>query len=418
MNRSDTQKLAEALVEASAAITSTLNCDETIEHILVQIGKVVPHDTANVMLIDGDTARVYRGQGYEQFGTVSQLGEIRFEWATVPGLLQIVEEKRPLTIPDVSKYDQWVVSLPAHQWIQSYVGVPMLIHDEVIGFLNVMSATVNFFGEKDAERLLALANYAASAIHNAQLYQQVQDELERRKQVEAELRVYQADLEQLVEKRTKALWAENLQRQHLETKQAVEDERQRIAREVHDGVLQSLLGLRLRLLYIMQMEATATAETEFTELIDEILHVAKEMRGLISGLHTRELASGLPAALIDLAVQLQKAYTMKVHTDIFYEPGTLSPEQEHHILRIAQEAMANACSHGGASDIWLRVDDGGENGRFALNIKDNGIGFAVNAASRTGWGITNMRQRARLISGNFRLISEVGKGARVRVIIA
>jgi len=131
---SQTEKLAEALVAASSALTSTLEYDEVINRIFVQIGKVVPHDTANVMLIEGEMARVHRGQGYERFGTVSQLGEIVFEWMTVPGLLQIVAEKRPLTIPDVSQYDQWVVSLPAHKWIQSYIGVPLLIHDEVIGF--------------------------------------------------------------------------------------------------------------------------------------------------------------------------------------------------------------------------------------------------------------------------------------------
>ncbi len=416
--KTDTQKLAEALVEASAAITSTLDHAEIIDRILAQIGNVVPHDTANVMLIEGETAQVYRGQGYEQFGTVSQLDNILFEWATVPGLLQIVEEKRPLIIPDISQYDGWVVSLPAHQWIQSYVGVPMLIHDEVIGFLNVMSATVNFFQEDDADRLLALANYAASAIHNAQLYRQAQEELERRKEVEAELRAYQSDLETLVEKRTKELWAENLQRQHLETRQAVEDERQRIAREVHDGVLQSLLGLRLRLLYIMQMEENSVAETEFTELIDEIMRVAAEMRGLLKGLHTNELSSGLSSALFQLAEQMQKVYRVQVHTDILYESRTLTDVQEHHILRIAQEAMTNACNHSQASDVWLRVEEGGENGRFTLTIKDNGTGFAVNTAASEGWGIKNMRQRTRLVGGNFRLKSEVGRSAQVRVIIA
>jgi len=414
---SQTEKLAEALVAASSALTSTLEYDEVINRIFVQIGKVVPHDTANVMLIEGEMARVHRGQGYERFGTVSQLGEIVFEWMTVPGLLQIVAEKRPLTIPDVSQYDQWVVSLPAHKWIQSYIGVPLLIHDEVIGFLNVMSATANFFQERDAERLLALAHYAASAIHNAQLYRQAQEELERRKQVEAELLVYQSDLEQLVEKRTNALQAECLQRQHLETKQAVEEERQRIAREVHDGALQSLLGVRLRLLHIMQMETTNAAETEFTELIDEVLHIARMMRSLISQLHTQELSSGLPAALLNLVMQLQKTYAVKVHTDIFYMPNTLTVAQEHHLIRIAREAMTNACNHGQASDIWLQVDDREENGRFAMHIKDNGIGFAANAAAREGWGIKNMRQRTRLIGGNFQLKSEVGKGAWVRVII-
>jgi len=265
--------------------------------------------------------------------------------------------------------------------------------------------------------LLALAHYAASAIHNAQLYRQAQEELERRKQVEAELLVYQSDLEQLVEKRTNALQAECLQRQHLETKQAVEEERQRIAREVHDGALQSLLGVRLRLLHIMQMETTNAAETEFTELIDEVLHIARMMRSLISQLHTQELSSGLPAALLNLVMQLQKTYAVKVHTDIFYMPNTLTVAQEHHLIRIAREAMTNACNHGQASDIWLQVDDREENGRFAMHIKDNGIGFAANAAAREGWGIKNMRQRTRLIGGNFQLKSEVGKGAWVRVII-
>ncbi len=416
----DTQKLAEALVEASSALTSTLNRAEVIDRILAQIGNVVPHDTANVMLIDGDMARVYRGQGYAKFGTVSQLDDIVFEWAMVPGLLQIVEEKRPLIIPDISQYDQWVISLPAHEWIQSYIGVPMLVQDKVIGFLNVMSATADFFQESDAERLSALAVHAASAIHNAQLYQQAQKEISRRELAELVLLKYQTKLETLVKERTEALWQESFQRQQLELENAVQEERRRIGNEVHDGILQSLLGLRLRLLYMMSIEPelSESVKTEIDELVEVILHLAGEMRQLIKGLHTEELSAGLPTALREVMLQVRKIYPVHIESDLSYEAGLLTAEQEHHILRLAQEALMNACVHGQPKTVWLSMGDGEGNGRFSISIKDNGIGFTVNASSRVGLGIRSMRWRARMAGGRMRLKSEIGKGTRVRVVIA
>lgn len=209
-----TSIMADALAEASLALTSTLNPNEVVDRILAQVIKVAPHDAVNVMLINDSIAKVYQGRGYERFGTAHRLEEIAFPWQQTPGLLQMWQEKRPLIITHVAQYEQWIVSIPEHVWIQSYIGVPLILHGEVIGFLNVMSVIPGFFQAADAERLLAFANHAVIAIHNARLYSQLQQELTRRQQVEAELYTYQTHLQNLVAERTQALQTQN---QELQT---------------------------------------------------------------------------------------------------------------------------------------------------------------------------------------------------------
>lgn len=198
--------LAEALRQASAALSSTLNYDEVLDRILEQISQVIPQAAANIMLIEDtreeETVRVLRGYGYEQFGTKAIPTSTTFSVADVAGLRKMRQTAQPLVIPYVERDKDWVYSRPEHTWIKSYAGVPIRIRDRVVGFLNVNSAVPGFFDQAAAEHLQAFANHAAIAIENARLYDQAQRELGERVRAEEELRKHRDHLEELVKERT------------------------------------------------------------------------------------------------------------------------------------------------------------------------------------------------------------------------
>ncbi|HZY42693.1 MAG TPA: GAF domain-containing protein, partial [Anaerolineae bacterium] len=168
--------LAEALRDTAAALNSTLNVDEVLDRVLGNIERVVPHDIANIMLINDEdgqaVARVARCHGYDRIspeldGAIRQL---RFPVMAVANLRQMLETGQPFIIGDTRTYPDWLDS-PATHWQRSYVGAPIHLRDSVIGFIQLDSREVNFFTPTAAERLQTFANQTAVAIENARLFQ-------------------------------------------------------------------------------------------------------------------------------------------------------------------------------------------------------------------------------------------------------
>ena len=168
------RELAEALEEAAATISSTLDPDQVLDLILEQVSRVVPNDAANIMLIEGDQAHVVRWRGYERFGAEEFVSTVVFRVPEVLNLQQMMARREPMVIPDTATYPDWV-RVPVQEWLRSYAAAPIVVRGEVIGFLNVDSATPGFFTQAHAEALRAFADHAAAAIENARLYEAEQE---------------------------------------------------------------------------------------------------------------------------------------------------------------------------------------------------------------------------------------------------
>ncbi|MFQ5614038.1 MAG: histidine kinase N-terminal 7TM domain-containing protein, partial [Anaerolineae bacterium] len=179
----DQRVLAEALRDTALALNSTLDFDEVLERILTNVGRVVPHDAANVMLIDQGLAYIVRHRGYVERGLAEYAQSLRLSTVDAPNLRYMIDNVQPLVIPDVRSYEGWI-RLPEMSWQRSYLGAPIALEGEVIGFLNLDSTTPGTFTADHAERLQAFAAQAGVAIGNARLY----DEL-RRRATELELQV-------------------------------------------------------------------------------------------------------------------------------------------------------------------------------------------------------------------------------------
>ncbi|WP_022890395.1 sensor histidine kinase [Agromyces italicus] len=192
------------------------------------------------------------------------------------------------------------------------------------------------------------------------------------------------------------------------------DERQRLAREIHDTIAQGLAGIVTQL---QAAERPEIPEHERRRHLDAATRLARESlaeaRRSVHALGPEQLESArLPDAIAEVADAWGERHGVRVG---FTATGTvrpLHPEVEVTLLRIAQEALANAGKHAGASRVGLTLsymDD-----TVALDVRDDGAGFdAARATASGGFGLTSMRQRANRLSGTLEVESEPGGGTAI-----
>jgi len=176
------RELAEALRDTAAAIIGSIDLDDVLDRVLDNVGRVVPHDAANILLAEAGVARLARWRGYDRAAN-DQLRARRFSVADTLPLRQMAESHQPLAIPQISSYAGWV-TLPGSRAVQSFIGAPIRFKRKLLGFINLESSTAGFFTTEYADRLQVFANQAASALENARLYQMEQEEYQRLQQTQ------------------------------------------------------------------------------------------------------------------------------------------------------------------------------------------------------------------------------------------
>jgi two-component system, NarL family, sensor histidine kinase UhpB len=196
--------------------------------------------------------------------------------------------------------------------------------------------------------------------------------------------------------------------------QAQEQERARVARDLHDEVNQSLTGLLLRLEAAReQAPPQLEAELEQTKALAnqamrELLSLARQLR---------------PTALDDLgfaaaiAGQVEQLARGEIEAELAVEGdfSGLGDDAQLVVYRVAQEALSNAARHSGAGRVEVRLRRG-EAGDVELDVADDGRGFAFEESER-GLGIAGMRERALLVGGELRIESRPGRGTTVRLTV-
>jgi len=163
--------LAEALRDIASALNSTLDFNTVLDRILENIGRVVPSLAASIMLIEDDMARPIRHRGFSERGLGDWMDSLRLDCRAIPNLRRILETGLPDLIPDTHNCPEWIV-FPQTAWIRSYLAAPIKTDHKIIGLLSLDHDQPNFFQQQDAERLVAFANQAASAIENARRYEE------------------------------------------------------------------------------------------------------------------------------------------------------------------------------------------------------------------------------------------------------
>lgn len=212
---------------------------------------------------------------------------------------------------------------------------------------------------------------------------------------------------------------DNLRIQIRETLMAQEEERKRIARELHDDVAQSILLLSRRLDILMSKNAPKLPKASISEL-EQLQNLTADIYKSLQR-YARDLRPsildqmGLGAALHWLAEELSKELGIKA-TVKAEALSSLPSETELAMFRIAQEALNNVRKHAQASEVNITVESNSSS--VKMSIKDNGKGFSLSRLTgdlvREGkLGVLGMEERARLIGGNFQITSAPGKGTTV-----
>jgi signal transduction histidine kinase len=273
------------------------------------------------------------------------------------------------------------------------IHVPMLCVGELIGVLvvNEYKSTPRQFTREDTRLLELFATHAASAIHNATLFEQVRASRERLQNLSASLL------------------------------RAQEIERRGIARELHDEIGQALTSIQLNLQSIEPLVLDPAASTLLSDNMSTVEHVLHQVRDLSLNLRPSVLDDfGLVPALNWLVKRQPQGAGLSIELRADEIDPRPAADIETVCFRVAQEALTNTYRHAKASQI--RIELAVREKEMQLTIEDDGIGFDVSKAlkhstSGSSMGLLGMYERVELVGGRIRITSAPGQGTRIRVVV-
>jgi signal transduction histidine kinase/ligand-binding sensor domain-containing protein len=198
-------------------------------------------------------------------------------------------------------------------------------------------------------------------------------------------------------------------------------ERTRVAREIHDTLLQSLLGVMFRLDDVSNVVDISpdSAKEQLLRLRRQVEFYVREARYSIRDLRSPILQSrGLATALREVGKRLTEERSLAFRLDVSGTPRADLQRIDEHLLRVGQEAITNAVRHGHAAAVGVELDYRADS--VALRIRDDGKGFdtsIVSIGDGVHWGVRTMRERAEQIGGTLRIDSAEGRGTTVDVVV-
>ncbi|MHB8523004.1 MAG: PAS domain-containing sensor histidine kinase [Limisphaerales bacterium] len=193
------------------------------------------------------------------------------------------------------------------------------------------------------------------------------------------------------------------------------EEQERIARDLHDGVIQSVYAVGLGLEDCRQLipRDPVQAEGRLAKCLKDLNALIRELRSFIGGLEPEALKGReLEAALKSLMLTMGETHSLGFALQV--DPAAadrLNPKQATHLLHIAREAMSNSLRHAQAQTTIVSLRT--QNGCTRLEIRDDGIGFDMNNVSQCGHGLRNITARARELQAHLEIIAQPGQGTRV-----
>lgn len=363
----------DALSDAVLAIAAERSVESILQRLVEAARELVEAEYAALGVPDGQG-------GFAEFLTAGMSGELVESLGPLPrthGLLgAMLEAPEPYRIDDIQRDPRFRGWWPSpHPDMRSFLGVPIVARGAIVGaFYLTDKLGAAEFSSGDQELIETFAAHAAVAIQNARLY-------ERSRELN------------------------------------IVEERNRLARELHDSVTQRLFALRLTgeaAAGLLERDPAA-AQAQLERLHQLTGEAIEELRAVILALRPATIESeGLAATLAKHVDLLRRAYGLEIGLELAGEPE-LAVAEATEVLRIAQEALQNALRHSGAGRLTVRLVSGG--GRLALSVTDEGRGFdsGAPAVRSRRLGLTSMEERARALGGTLEIASELGEGTTVRL---
>ena len=518
----------EILRDANIALTENLSLDSILEALLDYLTKLVPYDSANVMLRHGDSHFVVTAlRSYEGFQNVETTRAISFDDSNSL-LRRICMTKQSVVVPDTNKEPEWQRVTGADH-VRNWMGVPLVASGKVIGLYSVDKAEPHFFQPEHARLAETLAARAASAIQNAQLFAQSQHyvaELEarisERKRAEVALRESEERYRELFENARDAIYVHDLDGKYISVNRAAEalsgysreeilgrhftdfvarenlaevrdcllaklekegettyeveviakdgrrvpvevssraiyekgtivgvqgtarditerkqaqdtlrvfsrqlieaqeDERRRIARDLHDQIGQVLTAVKMNLYTVQNFCSAPEAAHCLKDNIDAVDEALRLVRDLSVDLRPPLLDDlGLATALCWYVDRYEKraGVTTEVVIDLPNRNERFSRELETTCFRIAQEALTNVARHARATHVLLQLTR--TPATLEMAVRDDGIGFDQAALRKRArrvatLGLVGMQERAHAAGGTLAIHSKLSIGTEIR----
>lgn len=301
------------------------------------------------------------------------------------GLLARTVSAAEVTISHQANRDKSVAQFASTPGCRSAICAPLRAGIQTYGVILFCSTEPNFYNVEHARLLKTFCSQAIIALQNAQLFEDVHREQQR-----------------LLEKESEA--------------------RRKLARDLHDGPTQSVAAIVMRLNFIKMV----LEKGDIPKAIDEVIKVediaqrtTHEIRTMLFAMRPVLLETqGLLPALNQYADRLNKNEPFRVTIINRGYEGQLNSEAEAVVFAIVEEAVGNAKKHAQATEIRISLLE--KSGTLYVEIRDNGVGFDVEATQstydqRTSLGLINMDERAEIVGGVCVLESAIGKGTAVRV---
>ncbi|MBE2223350.1 MAG: GAF domain-containing protein [Anaerolineae bacterium] len=165
------QELTQALHEIGVAFSSSLELDIILDLLLEHVERVIPYDSANIILIENGLTRLVRASGYEKFGVNIDIQNqpASFKVEETVTWQHMIQSKKPLVISDITQFEGWLEPTFSSQ-TRSWASAPIIVNGEVVAFISTNKLEVNFYTEDHGNRLAAFAAQAALAWQNALLF--------------------------------------------------------------------------------------------------------------------------------------------------------------------------------------------------------------------------------------------------------
>ena len=366
------------LLDVSQSVASTLELQPLLTLILDQLNLVVENDGSALLSLEGADLIVlarrapgsitgsfperYTVEGHELMWDNLSRGE--------PVIIGDVRGNSPLAASYarlLGEYQQGALS-----YERSFMVVPMMLKERIVGLLSVSSGREEFYTPHHAELAQAIAQHAAIAIDNARLYAQAQE-------------------------------------------LATLEERQRLARELHDSVTQALFGIN-----VAAHTARAQVQRDPMKALESIEYVRTlaqggmaEMRALLFELRPESLENeGLVVAIRKHTQALVARHEVPITLELDGEPPTPLVVKEA-LYRITQEALNNIFKHARPTAVSVTLARDAD--MTVLEVADDGEGFDPSAEYPGHLGLRSMAERASRLGGTMSVDSEMGKGTRVRI---
>ena len=172
------RQMAEALVDVSLVLSTSLDFNTLLGRLLDMIRRVVPYDSANVMLIEDNHTRIACMRGYDQYSekVLLKTSQISFDVMEVPYLRWMLETGQPVIVPNTQDDPGWV-NIEFLDYIRSWAGAPIMAKGKVLAFFSLDKAEPGFYRQEHVDRLAAFAGQTGLVLQNAQLLESLQSRL-------------------------------------------------------------------------------------------------------------------------------------------------------------------------------------------------------------------------------------------------